>query len=156
MAHIRTKLTASKKQKAFYRKHGWTLTLHGEHPHWTVPKSDGIEIRPATQEEMLKYSAFKYGTWDSIMSEVNWLKVWWKHKIDSYQVFKAKVTADARSKREQNRSYWVLMFQDGKYRAVNRYEIKYYKKIGLLGKAVNHIDIDSFAVYCTKRSILKK
>lgn len=149
----------SKKQKAFLSTRGWTMTLQlfnlKATPCWTVPVSGGAEIRPASRAEMMEYSSFNPGMLSIVTSELMWVKSWFRIWIDKYNIWKATVIADKKSKNEQGRTYWVLRYLDGKYYPVNRDQIKRAKRRGFLPNSITFLDVDNNAAYCTKRSILK-
>lgn len=117
------------------------------------PLSDQYFLKKASQGEIHLFLSFTPKLWhDVFTSNLRFIRAVIQQYNRIYSLWKMKIIANAKSKAEGNRKVWVLTDWNGKLKAVNRREIKYFKRKGILSKEVNFLHLDKDAVYVTTKT----
>lgn len=137
------------KQKQFERKYGWYMTAHNNIP---FKEKEGRLLIPS-RDELRTWLAFQPKT---VITETkglfDWIGEYIRVKWDMLGIWRAKVLADANSKKYNGRRFYVLPDWNGRYQVLNRTMIKRMQAEGSLPKSLTFIDLINDSIYYTKNN----
>lgn len=136
------------KQKQFNKQYGWYMVAHNNVP---FKEKDGRLLIPS-RDELRIWLAFQHKTAAKEAKGLfEWLADYIRVKWDMLAVWRAKVLADANSKKYNGRRFYVLPDWNGNYQVLHKGMIKKMQANGNLPKGLTFIDLINESVYYTKR-----
>lgn len=136
----------TRKQRQFEKLYGYDVIQDG----FSFYKLTNQTMTKASEQEIKDYLFFKPSSpLDHIRDDFVWLAEIFRTWYRQFKIFQAKALANAKSKAYSGRRYYVLPDPNGKYRVVNRGDIKKLQAKGIMSKNVTFKELTNEAIYYT-------
>lgn len=140
----------TRKQRQFERKFGYYLVQF----RGGLLKIQGKKTAAPTREEVEEYLHFQpTRPWLQLIEDFKWFGELFRMMYESFKLKQAKILADAKSKAYGGRRYFVLPDWNGKYRVLNRGQIKQLQRKGIMSKKATIMDLTNEALYYTDKNM---